>query len=252
MSNTTKPSSMTIQAADLYITRVVGGVPGSTHLINGTDFTYTPATVEINEIKSTMKETYGQTLETYPGEVTPAELTLAFNFADPEIFALTFGATMDEVEVKEGSVVDGLFKTNKAGTYVNLGFDIIDESKDFEIKTDADTFVAGTDYSVDFYSGMVKILSEKLADAKDVKVSFSYLATKARVFRIGTELQAKVAIKFVGINAANGETVRCDIWDVTLTPTEAITFHGLEPINAVLKGKMATPRGKTEPFELRV
>lgn len=240
-----------MQAADVTIFPIVGGVESKVgYLINSTDLSVTPATSEIQELKSTMKGTYGQALDTYGGEVTAAQLSISFNRADPRIFAMAMGGTVEDIPAKKGAVTDGEFITSDVGSVVVLEFDYV-ESSTFELKTASETFVAGTDFELYAGDGKVQIKSSKLASATGVTTSYSYDIPAQVEMHLGAETNFKMRIEFDGLNASGERRLRGDIWECTVSPTEALNLHGMEPVTATLTGKMVTPAGKKSPFKLR-
>lgn len=238
-----------IQAADVTIYPIVGGVESETgYLVNSTDLSVTPATAEIQELKSTMRKTYGQTLDTYSGEVNAAQISLSINRANPRIFAMAMGGTVEDIPAKKGNVTDEEFIPVVVGGTVSLQFDYVQAG--FALKDLADTFVAGTDYELYADDGKVVILSEKLSKATDVTASYSYDIPAQVLMSLGTETSFSMRIEFNGLNASGGRRVKGQIYRCTVTPTEALNLHGQEPVVATLTGKMITPAGKKAPFEL--
>lgn len=240
-----------IQAADVTIYPVVGGVESTTgYLVNSTDLSVTPATAEIQELKSTMKKTYGQILDTYSGEVSAAQISLSINRANPRIFAMAMGGTVEDIAAKKGDATDEVFTPTVVGGVVSLEFDYVQAG--FALKDLTETFVAGTDYALYADDGKVVILSEKLALATDVTASYSYDIPAQVLMSLGTETNFTMRIEFNGLNASGDRRVKGEIYRCTVTPTEALNLHGQEPVVATLTGKMITPAGKKAPFELRM
>lgn len=239
-----------MQAADVTIYPIVGGVESKVgYLINSTDLSVTPATSEIQELKSTMKDTYGQPLEAYGGDVTSAQLSISFNRADPRIFAMAMGGTVEEIEAKQGAVADAVFTPSEVGSVVTLEFDYV-EASSFELKG-TETFVPGTDFDLYPDDGKVFIKSEKLANATGVTVSYSYDIPAQIDMHLGAETSFTMRIEFNGLNVSGDRRMKGEIYRCTVTPTEAVNLHGMEPVTATLTGKMVTPAGKKSPFTLR-
>ncbi|MGL4675854.1 MAG: hypothetical protein ACRCXK_13445 [Wohlfahrtiimonas sp.] len=245
-------TAIIIQAADVTIYPIVGGVESKDgYLINSTDLSVTPATAEVQELKSTMRDNYGQTLDTYSGEVNAAQISLSFNRANPIIFAMAMGGTVEDIPANKGAVTDGEFIPSAVGSVVKLEFDYV-ESSTFKLKSDAETFVAGADFQLYPDDGKVVIISEKLAKAKDVKADYSYDIPAQVLMLLGSETSFSMRVEFNGLNVSGDRRVKGQIYRCTVTPTEALNLHGQEPVTATLTGKMITPAGKKAPFELRM
>lgn len=245
-----KQMAFIMQAANVTIYPIVGGVESKIgYLINSTDLSVTPATSEVQELKSTMKESYGQILDTYGGEVTAAQLSLSFNRANPRIFAMAMGGTVTDIAAKKGAVSDAEFIPSVIGAVVPLEFDYI-ESATFELKG-TETFEAGTDFELYPDDGKVLIKTDKLASATGLTVSYSYDIPAQVEMELGVETNFTMRIEFNGINASDGKQIKGQIHRCTVTPTEALSLHGMEPVTATLTGKMVTPAGKKAPFNLR-
>lgn len=241
-----------MQAANVKIFPITGGVESKVgYLVNSKDLSYTPTTAEVQTIKSTMKNTHGQALDTYGGEVTDAQVSFTVDRASPRIIAMCMGGTVEDIPAKKGAVTDAEFIPVDVGGAVSLGFDYIDPDS-FELKTDTETFLPSVDF--EFYpdDGEVVILSEKLAKAKDVKTSYSYDIPAQVEMSLGTKTSFDMRIEFKGINASTGKAIKGQLWRCTMTPTEPLSLHGMEPVSFTLSGKAITPAGKKEPFKMIV
>lgn len=246
-------TALIIQAADVIIFPIKGGVESKKgYTINNTDFSITPSTSEIKELTSTMRDDFGQALDTFGGEVTPAQISISFNRASPEIFALAMGGKVEYVPAESGSIVNDEFIPAKVGEIVKLKYDYIDAST-FELKDSSVTFVPGEDFNVNTDTGIVEILSDKLEKATNVKQSYSYNIPEKVRMHLGSETQSSMRIEFDGINVSNGgKRVKGEIYRAMVTPSEAVNLHSNEPVVATLTGKLSTPAGKTAPFVLEM
>lgn len=241
-----------MQAANVKIFPIDGGVESKVgYLVNSKDLSYTPATAEVQTLKSTARDSFGQALDTYGGEVTESQVSFTIDRGNPRVIAMCMGGTVEDIPAKKGAVTDAEFVPVSIGGAVSLEFDYI-EPDSFELKTDAETFAAGTDFEFHSDIGEVVILSEKLSKAKDVKVSYSYDIPAQVEMSLGTKTSFDMRIEFNGINASTGKAMKGQLWRCTMTPTEPLSLHGMEPVSFTLSGKAVTPAGKKEPFKMIV
>lgn len=255
MSEQKKPIAIVILAANVGIATIEGGVTSKTrHFINNTELSITPATNEVQSIISTQRDSRGQALATYDGEPTPAEVTIAFNHAPAEVFALAMGGTAETVEGKSGKVTDEAVPQTAVNGMIqlkNLGVDA--NTIAFKSKAGTVTLKAGTDYEViNAFFGEVRVLSEAMAKLEDVTVAYDYKQPSSTVLSLGTRTSFTMNVQFTGLNATDGSPVRGEIYNCTVTPTEPLDLHSGEPVTATLTGKIVKPLEKKDSYRVEL
>ena len=216
--------------------------------INCQSLEITPMTATQNTLTSTDRDDYGQVLASWAGDVTPAKISIKFDAAPPEVFAMAFGATTEEITEAEGVVIDeavileeGLWHAFKHACI---------EYDSFEIKDAIKTYENAKDFILDAKIGTILPVSAEMLAATDLKVSYTYSAVKATKMFFGVETMYKTHIKFSGINGANDKPVTGEIWEASFTPGDAINFHSKEAIAPTITGTLTKPADKDSPAEI--
>lgn len=205
---------------------------------------------ELKEQTSRGKATYGQVIESVAIQ-KPADLTIQLNELDKDGLTLAFLGTNAAWTQGSGSITDeaitavhdkwvSLSKTN----FAVAGFLVKHTSG-------APTYVLGTDYDVNYRIGMVRIKSTgAILNAASVKVSGTYSASAGT--RIAGATQAQVRAEFLldGVNFADNLPCICTVWEAVMAPDTGFDFLSDGFGNITLKGRLKTPSGKTEPFQV--
>ncbi|EXI72695.1 MAG TPA: hypothetical protein PK440_07905 [Candidatus Accumulibacter phosphatis] len=208
------------------------------------------ANSELKEQKSKGKTTYGQVIESVALSL-PADLTVELSELDKDGLTLALLGTQSVINQGSGSITDEamIAKRDKWVSLSKANFAVAG----FSVKhtSGTPTYVLGTDYDVNCRLGMVRVKSTgAIADGASVKVSGSYNASTGT--RIAGATQAQVRAEFIldGINFADNLPVICTAWEAVLAPDSAFDFLGDGFGVISLKGRLKTPTGKTEPFQV--
>lgn len=250
-----KPIAIVILAANVGISVIEGGIASKErHFINNTELSITPATNEVQSIISTRRDDRGQALATYDGEPTPAEVTIAFNHAPPEVFALAMGGSIERVEGKSGKATDEAVPQTPVNGIIHLNnLGINRDTLAFKSAAGVVTLTAGKDFEiVHAFFGEVRVLSEEMAALEDVTVSYDYNQPGSTVLSLGTRTSFTMNVQFTGTNATDGSPVRGEIYNCTVTPTEPIDLHSGEPVTATLTGKIVKPEEKKDSYRVEL
>jgi hypothetical protein len=113
------------------------------------------------------------------------------------------------------------------------------------------TYVEGTDYEVDRWSGLIRALSSgTIADA-DLATCKLTCTTKAidgaRVLG-GTKPSIKVRVHFLGLNTVDNSRSKVTLWAGTLKPKGGIDLLSDKWAEAEYEIELTTPAGKASPF----
>lgn len=239
-------------AGDLYIARYEGGVfldyEGP---FECTKFEIKP-NVELKELVSKGRYTYGQVIETVPVP-KPADLTIelaevnkqslaiallgtilalsqtAGSFTNEVVVAkLDFWKPLSKVRLTEGSVV----VTNTAGTT---------------------TYVAGVDYLINHNLGWIKVLSGgAITDASSIHVDAAYGTVTGTEIKGATQTQVRAKFKLDGKNFADELPVITTVHEAVIAADSAFDFLADDFAAVTLPGRMKTPAGFIEPFTVHL
>lgn len=237
-------------AGDIYINRKVAGVAqGLAGPFYANKFEIKP-NVETKELISKGRNTYGQTIESVAIQ-QPADFTLELNEVNTESLVLAFLGTATDVSQASGSLSNVPY-TVKKGKWISLGFEAIADAG-FAVRHVSDTpvYVEGTDYIVNRPLGLLKILdTSAIVDGATVEVAATYAAVASTKIAGATNSDVRAEIIFDGINQADGLPVKVTVWEAIVAADSAFDFLADDFNTVNLPGKMKTPAGKTEPFEV--
>lgn len=117
----------------------------------------------------------------------------------------------------------------------------------------APTYVLGTDYQVNYFTGEIKPLSTgAIAADQSLKVSASALAIAGDQIRGGTQAQVRARVNWEGINMVDGQQIECECWEAVLTSSKGFDFLASDFNGTELTGYLVVPAGKTEPYIVRL
>ncbi len=237
---------------DLYINRtdpVTGLKLGRAGPFECGKFEIKPNT-DLKEQTSRGKTTYGQVIESVAIQ-RPADLSVQLNELDKDGLTLALLGTNVAWSQTSGSITAeaivavfdkwvSLSKTN----FAVAGFIVTHTSG-------TPTYTLGTDYDVNYRLGMVRVKSTgAILNGATVKVTGNYSASAGT--RISGATQAQVRAEFVldGVNFADNLPCICTVWEAVMAPDTGFDFLSDGFGNIMLKGRLKTPTGKTEPFQV--
>lgn len=215
--------------------------------IECTKFEITPK-VELKEMTSKGRETYGQVIESVP---IPQPFEFACDFAEVngDTLVNAFLGTKTTVNVGSGTIT-ALTVTAKKGAWIELGNMNI-ATAGFTVTNSAGTttYVLGTDYEVNYRLGMLKILTgSAIADGASLKVNGTYGAISGTQIAGGTNAQVRCKFRLDGKNFADGLPVVVNVHEAVVAADSAFDFLASDFNTVSLPGRLKTPVGKTEPF----
>lgn len=241
-----------IGGGDLYIDRMdptTGLYLGLKGPFESGKFEIKPNT-ELKEQVSRGKTTYGQVIESVAIQ-KPADLTVKLNELDKEGLTLALLGTSAAWSQGSGTITAETIVAVH-DTWVALS------KKNFSVAgfvvthtSGIPTYVLGTDYDVNYRLGMVRVKSAgAIANGATIKVTGNYQISAGT--RIAGATQAQVRAKFIldGVNFADNLPCICTVWEAVLSPDSPFDFLSDGFGNITMKGRLKTPTGKTEPFQV--
>lgn len=244
-------------AGDLYIARYnpsTGAFDEFAGPYEATQFEIKPNS-ELKEMTSKGRGTYGQVIESVPLP-QPADLSVTLAEVNRESIAMALFGTTSASSQGSGTVTDETITMTaaKMDKWLQLSKQNIAETGFVVTNSGATTtYVEGDDYVVNRRLGMLKVLSTgDIASTGDIKVDFDYSAISGTKVAGATQSQVRAKFKLDGINFADQLPVIVDVWEAVLTPDNAFDFLQDEFAEIALKGRLKTPVGKTEPFQVEL
>ena len=208
------------------------------------------AITKLVEQTSRSKTRYGQSLEAV-ALPQPSEFALEVAEVNRESLALAVLGTV-ATYTQAGATV-----TNEA-IVVDLGEwqPLANASVSAVVVTNSAgtvTYVAGTDYEVNATLGWVRALAGgAIADSSTIHVDYTAAAVSGHRIRGATNPQMRAKIMFDGVNLADNSPCIVDVYEAVISSSAAFDFMA-DKFNAVpLTGRLKTPTGKNEPFEIRL
>lgn len=241
-------------AGDLYISRynpVTALFEDFVGPIETTKFEIKPK-VDLKEMTSKGRETYGQVIESVPIP-KPFEFTVEFAEISGDTLVSAFLGTKTDINVGAGTMT-ALAVTCKKGAWVEIGhMNIV--AAGFVVKNvgDTTTYVKGTDYEINYRLGMLKVLeSSAIVDADVLHITGTYNAITGTQIAGGTNAQVRAKFRLDGKNFADGLPCIVDVHEAVIAADSAFNFLANDFAALSLPGRLKTPVGKTEPFTVKL
>jgi hypothetical protein len=242
-------------AGDLYIARYnpsIGGFDGFTGPFEATKFEVKP-NVELKEMSSRGRETYGQVIESV-ALPQPADFTLELPEVNKESLSIALLGSESSINQGGGTWSDVNVVIPAKGTWIDLGKQNVTVAG-FMVKNAAGTvtYVQGTDYELNYRMGWLKILpGSAIADGATVSVSGAYGAVGGTLIRGATNSQIRAKFRLDGVNFADQLPVIVDVWEAIISADSAFDFLSSDFASISLPGRLKTPAGKSEPFQVQL
>lgn len=239
-------------AGDIYINRLVDGVPqGMIGPIYADSLELQPS-VDTKQSTSKGRYDYGQVLESV-NIAQPTKLTLELKEVTGDILVMAFLGTSSALSEVAGTLTDEEFVT-QAGKWVATGKRNLDELVTVEsAATGGTTYVEGVDYKLNRPTGWIMALPGGTIPANgSVFISGSHAAATGTVVKGSTRTEVRAQIIFDGINQADGTQVTVEIYEAILSADSAFDFLADDFGNVSLTGNVKTPQGKDAPYTVTV
>lgn len=241
-------------AGDLYISRynpTTGLFDDFTGPFEATKFEVKP-NVELKEMSSRGRSTYGQVIESV-ALPQPADFTLELPEVNKESLAIALLGTESAINQTAGTLTDAPVKVTSKDTWLDIGTQNITAGLVVKDATGVTTYVAGTDYVLNNRMGWIKILPGSVI-VKDavIEVTGAYGAVGGTLIRGATNSQIRAKFRLDGVNFADQLPVLVDVWEAVISADSAFDFLSNDFASISLPGRLKTPTGKTEPFQVQL
>lgn len=241
-------------AGDLYISRY-NPTTGLFDDFNGpfeaTKFEVKP-NVELKEMSSRGRSSYGQVIESV-ALPQPAEFTLELPEVNKESLSIALLGTESAINQIAGTLTDAPVTVTSKDTWLDIGKQNITAGLVVKDATGVTTYVMGTDYVLNNRMGWIKILhGSAIATADTIKVTGAYGAVGGTLIRGATNSQIRAKFRLDGVNFADQLPVIVDVWEAIISADSAFDFLSNEFASISLPGRLKTPTGKTEPFQVQL
>lgn len=241
-------------AGDLYIARydsTLGDFGQYVGPYNAEQFAITPNT-NVKELIARGKANYGQVLESVP---VPAafDFSIVLTEVNQESLALALLGTAEDIATGSATVTDQV-TIGHLDKWTKLLHNNISETG-FVLTNSAasTTYVRGTDYIVNFATGMWKALSTgAITEAQSLKVDYAALAVDGVLIRGATQTQLRAKFMLDGTNMADGSPCIVTVHEAVMAPSGEVDFLADDFGRVTLPGRMKTPTGLLEPFTVEL
>lgn len=184
---------------------------------------------------------------------TPTEISIDIAAASSEAMGMQFQGIVQTLSQAAGTATDEVLIA-KLGVPVKLTKRNLTDTG-FAVKNSAGstTYVMGTDYEVNWVRGEVRAKAGgAITDNQSLKVSYSALAVDGSRILGGRNPQVRVQVRFDGKNMVNQSPLEVDVYEAVLGASNEFDFLA-DDFNVIsLSGKIVTPAGKTEGYEVRM
>lgn len=241
-------------AGDLYISRynpTTSLFDDFTGPFEATKFEVKP-NVELKEMSSRGRSSYGQVIESV-ALPQPAEFTLELPEVNKESLSIALLGTESAINQNAGTLTDAPVTVTSKATWLDIGKQNITAGLVVKDATGVTTYVLGTDYVLNNRMGWIKILPGS-AIVKDavIEVTGAYGAVGGTLIRGATNSQIRAKFRLDGVNFADQLPVIVDVWEAIISADSAFDFLSNEFASISLPGRLKTPAGKTEPFQVQL
>jgi hypothetical protein len=185
----------------------------------------------------------------------PTEITIELSAANVEALAMQFQGMVQTLTQSSGNQAATDFTVTQLGVWLPLGKRNISSSGFVLTSSDASTtYTEGTHYSVNWLRGEILIIAGAAGGpAKDdvLKLAMSWGAVDGKKILGGRITQVRCQARLDGKNMVDGSPIEVDVWECVLGSSNGFDFLGSDFSAITLSGKIVTPAGKTEGYEVR-
>lgn len=186
----------------------------------------------------------------------PTELTIELSAATVEALAMQFQGLVQNLTQASGVFAAVDFTLTALDQWLPLGKrSISDVGLEFTNAAGDVTYVLGTHYEVNWLRGLVRFHSAAAgapAAAATLKLTGTYGAVDGKKILGGRVTQVRCQAQFDGQNMVDGSPVEADVHECVLGANNGFDFLGSDYSSITLSGKIVTPAGKTEGYEIRL
>lgn len=184
----------------------------------------------------------------------PTELTIELAAATAEALAMQFQGMVKTISQASGTFAEVDFILTALDQWLPLGKrNVSDTGFGFTASIGAPVYELGKHYEVNWMRGEVRFKSAAagapVADAV-LKLSGAYGAVDGKKILGGRVAQVRCQARFDGKNMVDGSPIEVDVWECVLGSNNGFDFLGSDFSAITLSGKIVTPAGKDEGYEI--
>lgn len=183
----------------------------------------------------------------------PTEITVELSASSVEAMAMQFQGMVQDLTQSGGTQADTTFVIAERDVWLPLGKRNIADGLTLKEDDGIVTYTEGTHYSINYLRGEIMVHSVSGAPAKgvDCKVAYAYGAVDGKKILGGRVTQVRCRLRFDGKNMVDGSPIEVDVHECVLGSSNGFDFLGSDFSSITLSGKIVTPTGKTEGYEIR-
>lgn len=212
------------------------------------------ATTKLEEMTGRGRTTYGQILASV-AIPQPTEFEIEVAEVNREAMALATLGTVATFTQSSATVTDeAVSAAATLGDWVPLAKHSITAASVVVTNSAATTtYVEGQDYEINYSLGWIRALvGGTITAGQALKVDYAVPAINGVRLRGVTQPQLKARFTLDGLNLVDGSRCIVKAWEGVISSSSAFDFMSGK-FNAVpLTGRLNTPTGKTEPFEIQL
>ncbi len=189
---------------------------------------------ETVEQKSKSNAAYGRVRSSI---ILPGDTEIALSPMDlpAEVMAMIMLGAVAALTQASGSVTDEPI-TGVLDRWVELPHRQIGASPAFNIAPAGAALTLGTDFDIEYVSGMYRALTAQAAAV--VEGDYSHAAIAGKSVSISTATNVNRWMRLVGVNLHDGEKIIFEAWRIKLRPTSNLDLMANQHVVAGLTGKM--------------
>lgn len=186
----------------------------------------------------------------------PTEINIELSAASVQALGMQFQGLVQDLTQGAGSLTAQNLVVADLGAWLPLGKRNIVETA-FAITNAAasTTYVLGTHYEVNWQRGEVRFnagVAGAPAKGDTLKATGTYNAVDGKKILGGRVTQVRCKARFDGENLVDGSPIEVDVHEAVLGSNNGFDFLSSDYIPITLAGKIVTPAGKTEGYEVRL
>ena len=187
----------------------------------------------------------------------PTEITIELSAGDTKALAMQFQGIVEKLAQPTGTTTAGGvdFTVTDLDIWLPFGKRNLFGETDLVVKNEAGTeaLVLGAHYEVNYLRGEFRFLAAEggVAKGAKVKIEAKWGAVDGKKILGGRVTQVRCRARFDGKNMVNGEVVEADVHECVLGSNNGFDFLGSDFSAITLTGKIVTPKGMTEGYEIR-
>jgi len=201
---------------------------------------------------SKTKESYGQAVASV-AYAKPTKIAIVLSSMSAQALAMQLQGTRSAWTQGSATITDEAVVA-KLDKWIKLSKrNISDVGLTVKHTSGTPTYVLGTDYLINYFTGEIKPLSTGVIAADEsVKVSGAALAIAGDQIAGGTQAQVRAHLTWEGLNLVDGQQIECECWEAVLTSSKGFDFLANDFNGIELTGYLVVPAGKTEPYVVRL